>query len=86
MSHRVDAETFAQLHTIRENRMTAPRWEYKSLLIDVTGFWGPNIDSSGLEEVLNQHGSDGWELVSAFDINRGHGATAALMVLLKRPR
>jgi hypothetical protein len=31
------------------------------------------------------HGSEGWELVSAFDVNRGHGATAALMVLLKRP-
>jgi Domain of unknown function (DUF4177) len=66
--------------------MTPLRWEYKSLLIDVSGWLGPNIDSDGLEEVLNQHGSEGWELVSAFDVNRGHGATAALMVLLKRPR
>jgi hypothetical protein len=39
-----------------------------------------------LDEVLNEHGADGWELASAFDINRGHGATGALLVMFKRPR
>ncbi len=47
---------------------------------------GPNIDAAGLDEVLNEHGADGWELASAFDINRGHGATGALLVMFKRPR
>ncbi len=66
--------------------MTLPRWEYKSMLIDVDGWLGPNIDSAGLDEVLNHYGAEGWELVSAFEINRNHGATGALMVMLKRPR
>ncbi len=66
--------------------MTPPRWEYKNLLINVSGWLGPNIDAAGLDEVLNQHGADGWELASAFDINRGHGATGALLVMFKRPR
>lgn len=66
--------------------MTSPRWEYKSLLINVTGWIGPKIDTDGLDEVLNHHGLDGWEVVSAFDINRHEGRTGALMVMLKRPR
>lgn len=56
------------------------------MLIDVDGWLGPNIDSARLDDVLNHHGSEGWELVSAFDINRHHGATGALMDMLERPR
>jgi hypothetical protein len=34
--------------------MTPPRWEYKNLLINVSGWLGPNIDAAGLDEVLNR--------------------------------
>ena len=66
--------------------MRHPRWEYKTLEIDVAGFFGPNVKPEALDAELNAHGADGWELVSAFDVNRGHGRTSAIVALFKRPR
>ena len=66
--------------------MRAPRWEYKTLQIDVASWLGPKIDSSKVDGELNAHGEAGWELVSAFDVNRGHGSTSAIVALFKRPR
>jgi hypothetical protein len=62
------------------------RWEYKSVLLNVTGWLGPKIDTDGLDEILNTYGAEGWELVSAFDVNRYEGQTGALMLMLKRAR
>ena len=39
-----------------------------------------------VDEELNQLGSLGWELVSAFDTNWGHGASAELVLIFKRER
>lgn len=66
--------------------MPPSQWEYKSLLINVSAWLGPKIDTEGLDEVLNNYGANGWELVSAFDVNRYHGETGALMVMFKRLR
>ena len=66
--------------------MRAPRWEYKTLHIDVQGFFGPKVKPEALDAELNAHGDAGWELVSAFDVNRADGTSSALLLLLKRPR
>jgi len=66
--------------------MRPPRWEYKTILIDVFGFLGPKVQPETLTAELDAHGAEGWELVSAFDVNRGHGATSAIVVLFKRSR
>jgi hypothetical protein len=66
--------------------MRPPRWEYKSLQMDVAGWLGPDVDPEQIDRVLDANGAEGWELVSAFDENRGQGRTTALVFLFKRPR
>jgi hypothetical protein len=66
--------------------MRAPRWEYKTVRIDVGGWLGPNVQPDALDAELNRYGEDGWELVSAFDVNEGNGSTMAIVTLFKRPR
>ena len=62
------------------------RWEYRVALLNVTGWFGPNIDVDQLGQYLNAAGDEGFELVSVVDINRGQGVTEGLLARLKRPR
>lgn len=62
------------------------RWEYRVIALNVTGFFGPSVDINQLGEYLNDAGDDGWELVTIVDLNRGNGATAELLGVLKRLR
>jgi hypothetical protein len=66
--------------------MRPPQWEYKSVQLDVAGWFTPDVQPDALDAALNEHGAAGWELVSAFDVNRGHGRTSAVVALFKRPR
>lgn len=61
------------------------RWEYRVALLNVSGLFGPNVDVNEIGQYLNGAGDEGWELASVVDINRGQGATAALLAILKRP-
>lgn len=62
------------------------QWEYHVELVDIGGFWGPNVDPSIISRMFNKAGSDGWEMVSIVDINSGHGQSSRLLVTFKRPR
>ena len=63
------------------------RWEYKVLKLAATGFWvGGNLDEEKYEQLLNELGGEGWELVSSFDTNKAHGSTRDVISVLKRPR
>ena len=66
--------------------MRPPRWEYRTVQLDVAGWLGPKVDPASIDATLNAHGNEGWELVSAFDVNRGRGTTSSIVALLKRPR
>jgi hypothetical protein len=66
--------------------MSASKWEYKTILIDVTGWINPQLDPQTADAELNRHGADGWELVNAFDLNRGHGRTSEIIAMFKRLR
>jgi hypothetical protein len=66
--------------------MRPPQWEYKSVQIDVAGWFKPDVRPDALDVELNTYGAAGWELVSAFDLNRGHGHSSALVALFKRAR
>lgn len=62
------------------------RWEYKVFKLAATGFWvGGKLDEARFQEMLNELGREGWELVSAFDTNQGHGTTRDVVSVLKRP-
>ncbi len=66
------------------------KFEYKTLKAKEEvegGFWSakPNaLNSEKTELYLNKLGSEGWELVSVFDTNQGHGTTNEIIFVFKR--
>lgn len=62
------------------------KWEYKTVKFSVASFWnGVQIDTDQADSFINEFGGDGWELVSAFDLNEGYGASKEVVLIFKRP-
>lgn len=63
------------------------QWEYLtfSFPVDHRFLVGPDVKHDRLSFELNRLGADGWELVSALDLNIGEGHSISLVLLLKRP-
>lgn len=59
------------------------RFEYMTFNI-AANIWSSKIDEQELTDQLNQLGQQGWELVSASDLNWAQGATRGLIMILKR--
>ena len=60
-------------------------WEYKTIKLAATGFWGGGHVDAKLDALLNNLGAENWELASAFDTNN-LGSTSDIMVIFKRPK
>jgi hypothetical protein len=60
------------------------QWEYKTLKMDTKGFLGGLLDTEEFEAHLNELGTQGWELVGAFDTNQSHGASREVIAVFKR--
>ena len=64
--------------------MVAMAWEYLVHTLDsVDAFSSGEIRPREVQDVLNRHGQEGWELVSAFETDAGPGAMVVLT--FKRP-
>lgn len=61
------------------------KWEYKTIKLSTTGFIGGKLDEDKLDQLMNNLGRDGWELVSAFDTNQSYGASRDVIAIFKRP-
>ena len=62
------------------------RWEYFVHTMNVAGvFSSGNVNPRELNDTLNHYGNQGWELVSAFDTNSGHGGSRLIVLTFKRP-
>jgi hypothetical protein len=62
------------------------KWEYKTAKLDTKGwFIGGILDTQTFDQLLNNMGRDGWELVSAFDTNQAYGASREAVAVFKRP-
>jgi hypothetical protein len=66
------------------------KWQYRTVALAVTrGFFpfvaGGQVADEEVTGALNQLGSEGWELVSAFDTNYEGGSTNMVVCILKRP-
>lgn len=61
-------------------------WEYKTVRIHTTGFYGGDFDTPDAEKLLNDMGAEGWELVSSLETNTSHGHTEDLVFVFKRPK
>jgi hypothetical protein len=64
------------------------QWEYTVLKLptDYGFFSGTDFDAGHLSQRLNEHGTEGWELVSMFDIAKVKGGSKFVMAIMKRPR
>jgi len=64
------------------------RWEYRteSVRLDSSFFTGPSLPKDAIQQVLRECGEQGWELVSALDINATSGESTDVVMLFKRPR
>ena len=62
------------------------KWEYKTIKLATKGFAGGKLDETKLENFMNELGSQGWELVSAFDTNQAYGESREVVVIFKRPQ
>jgi hypothetical protein len=66
--------------------MPQPQWEYRTLQLEVEGWFDPSVEPARLDPELDALGRDGWELVNVLDLNRGHGRTSSLVAFFKRAR
>jgi hypothetical protein len=62
------------------------KWEYKTIKLRSTGWIGGKFDEAQFDRMMNDLGSQGWELTSAFDTNEGYGNTRDVVAIFKRPR
>jgi len=60
------------------------RWEYKTAKLQVQSFWGVNYNPEETDAIFDEWGAEGWELVSAFDINEGYGSSKEVVFIFKR--
>ncbi len=61
------------------------KWEYQTVKLKVSGTWGVNFDVDEAQDFTNQLGAKGWELVSAFAVNEGHGFSREVVFIFNRP-
>ena len=63
------------------------RWEYRTVKVAAKGWlMGGNLDEAELDQMLNELGDHGWELVSIVATSKGHGQTRDVAAVLKRPK
>ncbi len=63
------------------------RWEYKTIEVSVSQDWGGStgtMNTSRIDEQLNNYGADGWELVAAVDTEHTAGTSAVFFVLKRQ--
>jgi len=61
------------------------QWHYETVKVKPGGFLGGLVNTDELRDLLNQMGTQGWELVSAFDTNFGQGSSREVILIFKRP-
>ena len=59
------------------------KYEYKTIIVEPKGFFGGKINADEFNRVLNDMGSNGWELVEAIASNQDLGSTALIICVFK---
>ena len=62
------------------------KWEYKTAVFPMAGFFGGKVPETDLGHALAELGEERWELVCALDTNQVYGATKNIVLLFKRPK
>ncbi len=61
-------------------------WEYNTAKLKLRGFLGGKINQADLDNVLEEAGNQGWELVSIVASNLYQGRTQDAAMVFKRPK
>lgn len=62
------------------------KWEYQTVKLNLIGTWGGvNFNVDETQDFTNRLGAQGWELVSAFAVNKGAGYSKEIVFIFKRP-
>jgi len=59
-------------------------WEYKTVEFSTKGITGGLLDINTINSILNDHGRNGWELVSCFGLNQAYGSSRTVIAVFKR--
>jgi hypothetical protein len=65
------------------------KWNYKTVAVEVAGgqWWvGGKPEPAAIDAMLNEMGSQEWELVAVMDTNQSGGATRFMVYTFKRPQ
>ena len=63
------------------------KWEYKTIKLNTSKYILASVFEEGkLDQIMNQMGAEGWELVTAFDTNVGSGQTKDIVAIFKRQK
>ena len=62
------------------------QWEYKTEKLKLGDFLGGKINKDTLDQILNEAGAAGWELVSVLATALYQGRTQDVAILFKRPK
>ena len=60
------------------------KFEYKTIEVKPKGTWSSKFDIVEIDKILNDMGSQGWELFSMEDRNIGYGTTGCFYYTFKR--
>ena len=60
------------------------KYEYKTLMYEVTGWWGGKVDAGDVEDRLNELAEIGWEIDHCIPIAISYGQTKSVVFILKR--
>jgi hypothetical protein len=62
------------------------QWEYRTIKLEAAGLMGGKLDTSRLDDMMNELGNQGWELAAAFDTNMQAGTTRDAVVIFKKQK
>lgn len=68
-----------------ENNIELPKFEYKVTKIKEKGLFITNFKLENLENQLNFHGENGWELTSSFATDLDNNGRKEVVLIFKRP-
>ncbi|MDF2942720.1 MAG: hypothetical protein K0S01_1578 [Herbinix sp.] len=67
-----------------EGGISMEKWEYTTIKVQLKGMQGGILEVEDFDHQLNQHGEQGWELVSCFSTSGGAGYGREAIAVFKR--
>jgi hypothetical protein len=60
------------------------KYEYQHIVLNRTGAFTPDLRFDEANQLLNHLGSQGWELVTVYEVTHHHGGIKSAVYVMKR--